>query len=257
VEIDNETPNEGILALPALSTTRLLLTRPAPLADILVHHPYDFVKPGKVRNFLRRILGNGLIIVEGDQHKFLRKHSQPAFSFRHIKNLYPMMWAKSLTFADALEEDVRQQRNQGDVEKTASAPAGKAEINSWASKVTLDVIGIAGLGREFNVLRNSDDQLAKDYEAILEPSREKFLFFVAATWVSFRLVQMLPWQMNEMFRQRTASLKSICNTLVREKREAITKKGDNHFDILSLLIKSDNFSDGELADQLLTYLAAG
>ena len=31
----------------------------------------------------------------------------------------------------------------------------------------------------------------------------------------------------------------------------------DHFDVLSLLIKSDNFTDNELKDQLLTFLAAG
>jgi cytochrome P450 len=261
LELNEEVPNDGIIGMGALGHIRLLVTKPGPLADILVHHSYDFVKPTKVRNFLRRILGDGLIIVEGDRHRFLRKNSLPAFSFRHIKDLYPMMWSKSLLFTEYLDQDIQQQLHDqaasgGDLEKEGSGKA-EVEINSWANKVTLDVIGIAGLGREFNVLKNSDDQLAQDYESILEPSREKFLFFIAATWISWRLVKLLPWKLNQQFAQRTSSIKSICDDLVKAKREAILKKGDDHFDILSLLIKSDNFSDEELTDQLLTYLAAG
>ena len=52
-------------------------------------------------------------------------------------------------------------------------------------------------------------------------------------------------------------LREVCAQNVHERREAIKNKGDDHFDVLSLLIKSDDFSDAELIDQLLTVLAAG
>jgi cytochrome P450 len=55
----------------------------------------------------------------------------------------------------------------------------------------------------------------------------------------------------------TASLDNICRDLIRDKRQAIIQKGDDHFDILSLLIKSGDFDDEVLKDQLLTFLAAG
>jgi cytochrome P450 len=45
--------------------------------------------------------------------------------------------------------------------------------------------------------------------------------------------------------------------MIQEKRVAITEKEDDHFDVLSLLIKTNNFSDEALKDQLLTFLAAG
>ncbi|CAH0047114.1 unnamed protein product [Clonostachys solani] len=44
--------------------------------------------------------------------------------------------------------------------------------------------------------------------------------------------------------------------MIQEKRDAVVKNADDHFDILSLLIKSNNFSDEELKDQSLTVLAA-
>lgn len=52
-------------------------------------------------------------------------------------------------------------------------------------------------------------------------------------------------------------LRTICRGLVIEKREAIKTNADDHFDILSILIKSNDFSDDALVDQLLTFLAAG
>ena len=43
----------------------------------------------------------------------------------------------------------------------------------------MDIIGIAGLGREFNALKNSDDPLIQNYEELLEPTVEKLTYFAA------------------------------------------------------------------------------
>ena len=245
------TPNNGILLLRSFfHQNRLLVTKPNALADILVTNAYDFQKPKRVRNFLRHILGDGLIMAEGESHRFQRKHLMPAFSFRHIKDLYPMMWTKAQALIDRMSLDIQEHpTKRQDI-------TGTVEINSWASKITLDIIGVAGLGRELNALKNSDDQLVKDYEEILEPSSEKLLFFIMKAYVNARFTEMLPWKLNEVFTKTTTSLRGICRQMVREKRE-ITKTGEQHFDILSLLIKSNDFSDDELVDQLLTFLAAG
>lgn len=57
--------------------------------------------------------------------------------------------------------------------------------------------------------------------------------------------------------EQTTNIRAISGQPVRDKMEAISKCRDGHFDILSLLIKSNNFSGGELVNQLLTFLAAG
>lgn len=253
LEWSEATPNDGLLLLRSpFNKSRLLVTKPRALADLLVTNAYDFVKPKRIRDFLRKVLGDGLIIVEGDVHKFQRKHAMPAFSFRPIKDLYPMMFQKAVALTQAISADLAEQP-QGD-EKTMS---GKTEINSWASKVTLDIIGIAGMGKELNVLKNSDDPLVHDYEELLEPTGEKFLFFALSAFASRGVVKLFPWRMNEVFERCTTSLASICANLVREKRAAMKTGSDQHFDILSLLIRSNDFSDPQLVDQLLTFLAAG
>lgn len=228
------------------------MTKPKALSDLLVTHAYDFVKPKKIANFLRKVLGDGLILVEGDVHKFQRKRAMPAFSFRHIKELYPMMFRKALALTDAISAELAEQP-QGDQKSIG----GTTEINSWASKATLDIIGIAGMGKELNVLKNSDDPLVQNYEELLEPRMEKLVYFLLSAFLSPGLVRLLPWKMNDMFERTTKGLTEVCKQNVDERREALKSKGDDHFDLLSLLIQSNDFSDAELVDQLLTFLAAG
>ncbi|XXG98859.1 hypothetical protein Hte_005189 [Hypoxylon texense] len=255
LDIIQDIPNDGLVALREVTDSRLLVTAPNVLADLLVHNSYDFEKPQNMRKFLGSVLGKGLVTTEGDEHKFLRKNSLNAFSFRRVKGLYPMIWKNSIAFTEALEDNIRQQSAKAD--ETSDPPKGKAEITRWASKVTLNIIGIAGLGHDFNVLQNSDDPLVENYETIFNPSKQMLLYFILSAWFSVRLVRMLPWKMNQVFEQATVALRRICSQLVRDKREAIRKNEGDNVDILSLLIQSENFSDNDLCDQLLTYLAAG
>jgi hypothetical protein len=75
-----DTPNDGILLLRSFfHTNKLLVTKPNALADIIVANAYDFQKPKRIRNFLRHVSGYGLIIVEGESHKFQWKHPNANF----------------------------------------------------------------------------------------------------------------------------------------------------------------------------------
>jgi len=71
------------------------------------------------------------------------------------------------------------------------------------------------------------------------------------------LLRKIPWKMTTNMKYATDNLDVVCRRLLREKEEAIKMRGDDHIDILSSLIKSNNFSDSEFVDQLLVFLAAG
>ncbi|KAF2427543.1 putative P450 monooxygenase [Tothia fuscella] len=245
-------PNDGLIHFRGIfHQDRLILTNAKALAEVLVQKSYDFEKPTKLRNFLRLVLGDGLIIVEGDEHKFQRKHIMPVFAFRHIKDLYPMIWAKSVALTRGVAAEIEGHPEDGTKLKAV------VEVNHWSNKVTMDIIGVAGMGREFNALVNSDDELIQNYEEILEPTAEKATFFALHIVGPAELVRKLPWKVNERFRVTTGALKRICNQLVQEKKENVQKGGEDGLDILSVLIRSNNFSDAQLVDQMLTFLAAG
>ncbi|KAL9092124.1 MAG: hypothetical protein Q9165_004557 [Trypethelium subeluteriae] len=249
-------PNDGLIHFRGFFyRDRLLLTDPKALAEVLVTKTYDFEKPSRVRAFLRTVLGDGLIIVEGDEHKFQRKHIMPVFSFRHIKDLYPIFWDKATALTQGLAAEIAESPTYSSNEK--AKVTGDVEVNHWANKVTMDIIGLAGLGREFNALKNSDDKLIQNYEEILEPTSEKVLFFTLNILMGRSFVRLLPWKVNARMRITTSTLRDICRQLVRDKRELIKMRGAEQIDLLSILIKSNNFSDDQLVDQLLTFLAAG
>jgi hypothetical protein len=65
-----EVENDGlILTRGFFHHNKVIVTSPAALADVLVHKSYDMVKPSWVRAFLRKFLGDGLLMTEGDEYE--------------------------------------------------------------------------------------------------------------------------------------------------------------------------------------------
>lgn len=246
LDIMKSTPNNGIIRIFSFfHAERLILTSPAALADVLVNRCYDFEKPPWSRAFLRKFLGDGLLMTEGDEHKRHRKKIIPAFGFRHIKELYPVFWSKSIEFCNAVRASL------------ADNASMILEIGHYSTQVTLDIIGLAGLGRDIASLRSDEDELVKTYEEILEPTSEKAIYFVCHLLFPPRLIAILPWKLNERVKIITRNLRRICTDFVIDKKSKIKNESQNNRDILSVMIQNNSFSDKNLVDQLLTFIAAG
>jgi hypothetical protein len=66
----NTMPNEDIIRFYMIGNLeRLILTSPKSLGELLVTKVYDFEKPEMIRESLRRITGDGVLLAEGDEHK--------------------------------------------------------------------------------------------------------------------------------------------------------------------------------------------
>jgi cytochrome P450 len=244
----SEVPNGGVLRFRSFfNIERLIPTSPEALRAVLSDHSYDYEKPSPVRDFLMRVLGRGLILVEGNEHKFQRKHLLPAFQIQQIRDLYPVFWEKSRGLVEGIEAEVLE-----------GGPDTVVEFGDWATRVTLDIIGVAGMGRDFKALRNPDDELVKNYNELLEPSTEKGVFFIVNLLLPMWLVKRIPWKVNDSMTRISNELRQYALNLVRERQtELAAKRGMDERDILTLLVKSNDFKDTELAEQLLTFLAAG
>lgn len=66
----NEIPNEGLIRYRMMfNIERLLITKPDALREVLVAKNYEFIKPAQLRQGLGRILGVGILLAEGEEHK--------------------------------------------------------------------------------------------------------------------------------------------------------------------------------------------
>ncbi|KAK4154039.1 cytochrome P450 [Chaetomidium leptoderma] len=240
----NSIPNNGLIRyLGPFNQERLLVTSPKALAEVLVTKNYDFVKPDQFRHTIGRILGIGILLAEGDEHKMQRKNLLPAFAFRHIKDLYPVFWNKSCEGVEAMTAQILNDAAQrADSEKHSAV----IEAGSWASRMTLDIIGVAGLGRDFDAIKNPDNRLTQAYGRVFKPSRSARFFQVLSLLITPKVVSWLPIKRNEDIGAAAQMIRAECAELVREKKQKLAQKELAGTDILSNLV-----------DQLMTFLAAG
>lgn len=68
-----EVPNDGIIRYQfAFNAERILLTSPKALAEVLVTKNYEFIKPKRLREGIGQLLGIGILLAEGEEHKVSR-----------------------------------------------------------------------------------------------------------------------------------------------------------------------------------------
>ena len=178
--------NNGIIRyLDILNTEILLPVSPKALAEVLVHRPYEFIKPPRLAIGLGKILGIGVFLAEGEEHKKQRKDLMPAFAFRHVKELYPVFWSKSSELVQALSLHGETGCREG------NKPSDSIDVKDWASRAALDIIGLAGLGRDFDAIKNPDNELTRTYAKLFSPGRGGYIIaalLMTAPW----LIKFLP-----------------------------------------------------------------
>jgi hypothetical protein len=66
----DQVDNDGVLYYRWMfNEPRVLITSPKALGEVLVQRSYEFVKPGRVRIGIGKLLGIGVLLAEGDEHK--------------------------------------------------------------------------------------------------------------------------------------------------------------------------------------------
>jgi cytochrome P450 len=243
-------PNDGLIKYNHLmNSERVLPTTPKALAEVLVTKNYTFIKPPFFRENLGRLLGNGILFSEGDEHKRQRRNLMPAFGFRHIKDLYPIFWSKGRQVTQVMTKVL-----QG--EKSEHPDGAVIDAASWASRVTLDIIGVAGMGHDFNAVNDENTELNRTYRLVFQPSGDARFIQRLGIIIPPSILNKLPFRRNIEVQAARKIIRRICLELVEEKKEKL-KKGITAKDILSVAIESGGFDDEDLVNQLMTFLAAG
>ncbi|KIO34086.1 hypothetical protein M407DRAFT_16999 [Tulasnella calospora MUT 4182] len=250
----------GFFLAPRLSTRD-----PKALAHML-NHSYDYPKPPQLRSMLSRIFGKGLLFAEGDDHRRQRKIMNPCFGPGQIRDLMPVFYDKAFELRDVW---IRQAVEGGEPNEKEK----EIDVLVWLTRATLDVIGLAGFGYEFDTLANGEkNELVRAFMELFSPNQGASVIGLLALWVP-----VLRWigKRERIVAQSKAIMDRVGIQLVREKRAAIVaalggggveKKTVGGRDLLSVLIKAnmatdvkdtERMSDEEVMGQISTMLIAG
>ena len=170
----------------------------------------------------------------------------PAFSYRHVKDLYPVFWSKSRELVDVLKSELDKGIDDNVV-----------EIGGWASRATLDIIGLAGLGQDFGALQNPNTELNTTYRKIFAPSRAGQLLGLMGMFISPKILEHMPVKRNSDVFEARRVIRSVSRDLIRQKKENLADNEKGSLDIISVALRSGGFTDENLVDQMMTFIAAG
>lgn len=176
-----------------------------------------------------------------------RRSLNPAFSKRHIENLHDMFWSKSLDMVDLMKNDLAT-RIKGD---------NIIQISHWSSRVTLDIIGQAAMGIEFDSLRSPENALYQAYRKLMAPSTsEKVLSAICILLLHPKIIYKFPTRRNHEIRAAQRTISDAARRVIQQ-RMAEKETDEKKIDIISLAINSKEFTEDELVDQAMTFLSAG
>lgn len=178
----------------------------------------------------------------------------PAFAYRHIKDLYPLFWSKSREMVRAIARESLESEAEPPLD-LSSAPV--VEMASWASRATLDIIGLAGMGQDFNALQDPQNELIRAYQNIFKIDRQAMFLGLLGVALPRWLVQSLPLRRNKEFFHGIGTVRRVSGELTRQKRLNLDQEKRTGNDILSVAMESGGFTDENLVDQAMTFLGAG
>ncbi|RPD78482.1 cytochrome P450 [Lentinus tigrinus ALCF2SS1-7] len=261
-----ETGSDTIMYRGFLSMDRLWTLDTRALNHILTHSA-EYQKPRAARRNLARILGEGVLFTEADQHRQQRRVMNPAFGPAQIRELTEIFVDKAIEL-----------RNVWDSEITTHGEPARIDVIKSLSKMTLDVIGLAGFNYHFDSLSGKPNELAEAFNEIFDPSPSFTFMLFARNFLP--VLNAIPDARIKRIDHAQATMRRIGLELVAEKKAAIMReryeskekeggverKDMRGRDLLTLLLKAnmatdipDNqrLSDEDVLAQVPTFLVAG
>jgi cytochrome P450 len=181
----------------------------------------------------------------------------PAFTYRHIKDLYPKFWSKSVEVVKAISAEIGLQAPSTNEEKQAS-PVAVVKVTDWLTRVTLDIIGDTGMGYEFNTIKDPNNKLAVTYRELFAPSRQAKIIAMLSLFLGETFVHLLPVKRNGDILKSSRTIRGASRELIKRRQKTLNETGKlAEKDIISVALQSGGISEDNLVDQVMTFLVAG
>jgi hypothetical protein len=159
-----------------LQRPRLLTADTRALAHILTHTDV-YQKPAHTQRAIARLLGAGVLVAEGEQHRLQRKALNPAFGPGQIRDLTGIMLDKAnevCSFIHSLTLPRSRITQLRDVLIAHLGPDASVEVDipRFFSHCTLDIIGLAGFGYDFAALSTTGNALAGAFDTLFGAAQQ-------------------------------------------------------------------------------------
>ncbi|KAK7056049.1 cytochrome P450 [Favolaschia claudopus] len=228
-----------------------------------LHHflsnTHVYQKSEASRFSLGQVVGPGILVVEGEQHK----QQNPAFGIPQVRELTEIFVDKSIQLRDIWT-----------TQASKSDGIARVEALSWLSKATLDIIGLAGFNYKIDALAADDDappnELAEAFEASF--ASDTGFSFIRFLQMRYPLLRRIPLKRDKTAITAQQTMKRIGRELLASSKREVSENGTFETgsgrarDLLTLLVRANTskdvpahqrLSDEDVIAQVPTFLVAG
>ncbi|KAJ7907669.1 cytochrome P450 [Mycena leptocephala] len=221
-----------------------------------------YQRPTLMRKTIKNgALGRGLLAVEGEEHRNLRKIMNPAFGVPQVRDLGEIFLTKSVQLCDNWLKD-------------ACGSPTRIDVLVGLRSMTLDVIALAGFNYDCNSLDRTAprSELDEAFAAYFQPTPTRRARLLRMVQLRFPILLHLPFRANRLVQRARASMDRIGRQLLEEGKATIEQSGggkkytSGRRDVLSLLLKvnvgedipaNKRLSDEAVLAQIPTFFVAG
>ncbi|KAJ3512993.1 hypothetical protein NLJ89_g3199 [Agrocybe chaxingu] len=246
-----------------LGVNRLYTTDPKALSHIFMNSMI-YQKPEPARYHLSFLLGNGILIAEGEKHRQQRRIMNPAFGPAQTRELTEIFIEKSIELRDIWLTESQKDGNS------------RIDVLSWLSRMTLDVIGLAGFNYKFDALAASDpekNELNQAFSVLFRSRSRITLRTILDTMVPWLrpIIKRIPDEVDAEHKIATETMARVGAELLQESKAGVYLENGRVVtpwkrDLLSLLVRanmatdvppSQRMTDDDVLSQVPTFLVAG
>lgn len=208
-----------------------LLSHPDLVRDMLVTH-HDRFHKGRALQRAKRLLGEGLLTSEGEQHRRQRRLAQPAFHRQRVNSYGQVMVEHASRFSERWRD------------------GETVDISQEMMRLTLSIVGKtlfdAGVESEADEVGAALSEMMELFGYLMLPYTE--------------LLEKLPLPQVRRFNRARARLDAVIYRIIEERRASGTDRGD----LLSMLMLAEDeeggrerMSDEQVRDEAMTIFLAG
>jgi unspecific monooxygenase len=226
---------EEVVARKFLGRRQIILNRPQAIHHILIENPENYRRTPATIRMLRPLLGNGLLLAEGEAWKHQRRTIAPALAPRTI----PLLARHVARAAEAA------------IAELATSGEHRVDLLTSMQSLALEIAGTSMFSLAMERYRSELRDLISDYTAHLG----------RPTMLDFLLPLAIP-SPRDLARRRVRRrwMKLIGQIIAERQRKASEAAPHDLFDLLSTARDPENgapFSAQGLADQVATMISAG
>jgi unspecific monooxygenase len=226
---------EDVIVRSFLGRQQIILNQPQGIHHILVENPENYRRTAATIRMLRPLLGNGLLLSEGEEWKYQRRTLAPAFAPRTI----PLLTRHVARAADAVVAQL-----------TASAEH-PLDLLTVMRSLALEIAGTSMFSLGMERFRPEMRDLISGYTAHLG----------RPTLLDFLLPLAIPSPRDFARRRVRRRWMKLIRQIIAERRRLVSEAAPHDlFDLLSTARDPESgapFSPEGLADQVATMISAG